>query len=141
MKLAFWIARRYIFSKKSTNAINIISAISVFGIALGSMALVVIMSVFNGFEDVLRDLIGSFKPDIQVTVREGKTFVLDSTKLVQIRAVEGVSFVSAGGVASCAKLNVLVTVNAHRLNKVLSVVIAESFVLGLAIFACDQNKQ
>lgn len=95
MKLAFWIARRYIFSKKSTNAINIISGISVFGIALGSMALVVLMSVFNGFEDVLRDLIGSFKPDIQVTVREGKTFVLDSTKLVQIRAVEGVSFVSA----------------------------------------------
>lgn len=94
MKLAFWVARRYIFSKKSTNAINIISGISVFGITLGSMALVVIMSVFNGFEEVLRDLISAFKPDIQVTVKEGKTFALDSTTLAQIRQTDGVSFVS-----------------------------------------------
>lgn len=94
MKLAFWVARRYIFSKKSTNAINIISGISVFGITLGSMALVVIMSVFNGFEEVLRDLISAFKPDIQVTVKEGKTFALDSTTLAQVRQTDGVSFVS-----------------------------------------------
>jgi lipoprotein-releasing system permease protein len=94
MKLAFWVARRYIFSKKSTNAINIISGISVFGISLGSMALVVIMSVFNGFEEVLRDLISAFKPDIQVTVKEGKTFTLDSTTLAQLRQTDGVSFVS-----------------------------------------------
>lgn len=95
MRTAFWIARRYIFSKKSTNAINIISSISVLGITLGSMALIVIMSVFNGFEDVLRQLISSFKPDIQVTVQRGKTFACDSLMLQRVRTVEGVSFVSA----------------------------------------------
>ncbi len=94
MRTAFWIARRYVFSKKSTNAINIISGISVLGITLGSMALIVIMSVFNGFEDVLRQLISSFKPDVQITVREGKTFACDTLVLDKVRKVEGISFVS-----------------------------------------------
>ena len=63
MNLPFKFARRYIFSQKSTNAINIISGISVFGICIGSMALIVIMSVFNGFEGLLGNLIGNFKAD------------------------------------------------------------------------------
>ena len=53
MRLPFFIARKYIFSKKSTNAINIISGISIFGMCIGSMALIVILSVFNGFEGLL----------------------------------------------------------------------------------------
>ena len=94
MNLAVLFAWRYIFSKKSTNAINIIAMVSVAGIALGSMALLIIMSVFNGFEDVLRDLISKFKPDIQITVAEGKTFTVDSSRyqrLQQLPQVAGIS--------------------------------------------------
>lgn len=90
MNLPFKFARRYIFSKKSTNAINIISSIAVFGIAIGSMALIIIMSVFNGFEGLLGNLIGSFKPDVKITAVEGKVFVSDSNMIQQIRALEGV---------------------------------------------------
>lgn len=94
MRLPILFAWRYIFSKKSTNAINIISGVSVLGIALGSMALVVIMSVFNGFEDVLRDLISKFKPDIHVSVAEGKTFTIDSNKIAQIKQLTAVEMVA-----------------------------------------------
>lgn len=90
MNLPFKFARRYIFSKKSTNAINIISSIAVFGIAIGSMALIIIMSVFNGFEGLLGNLIGSFKPDVKITAVEGKVFVADSTMIQQIRLLDGV---------------------------------------------------
>ncbi len=94
MNLPFKFARRYVFSKKSTNAINIISGISVFGICIGSMALIVIMSVFNGFEGLLGNLIGNFKPDVKITAVEGKVFVPDSSQLAKIKALEGVQFVS-----------------------------------------------
>ena len=94
MNLPFKFARRYVFSKKSTNAINIISGISVFGICIGSMALIVIMSVFNGFEGLLGNLIGNFKPDVKITAVEGKVFVPDSTQLVKITSLEGVQAVS-----------------------------------------------
>jgi lipoprotein-releasing system permease protein len=94
MNLPFKFARRYIFSKKSTNAINIISSIAVFGIAIGSMALIIIMSVFNGFEGLLGNLIGNFKPDVRITAVEGKVFVADSSMIQQIRLLEGVHSVS-----------------------------------------------
>lgn len=94
MHLPFKIARRYVFSKKSTNAINIISGISVFGICIGSMALIVIMSVFNGFGEVLSTLIGNFKPDVQITAVEGKVFVPNEEKIAQLRALDGVKYVS-----------------------------------------------
>lgn len=94
MNLPFKFARRYIFSKKSTNAINIISSIAVFGIAVGSMALIIIMSVFNGFEGLLGNLIGNFKPDVKITAVEGKVFVADSSMIQQIRLLEGVYSVS-----------------------------------------------
>lgn len=94
MRLPLLFAWRYIFSKKSTQAIHIISGISVLGMSVGSMALVVLMSVFNGFEDILRDLISAFKPDIQVTAHTGKTFSLDSSRYAQIKNIEGVLSVS-----------------------------------------------
>ena len=94
MNLPLKFARRYIFSQKSTNAINIISGISVFGISVGSMALIVIMSVFNGFEGLLGDLIGNFKPDIRITVAEGKVFVPDSSKIARIQSLPEVAYVS-----------------------------------------------
>jgi len=94
MNLPFKFARRYIFSKKSTNAINIISSIAVFGIAIGSMALIIIMSVFNGFEGLLGNLIGSFKPDVKITAVEGKVFVSDSSMIQEIRLLDGVYSIS-----------------------------------------------
>lgn len=93
MNLPFRFALRYVFSKKSTNAINLISGISVFGIALGSMALIVILSVFNGFEDLLRQLISSFKPDIHVSPTEGKVFSISEEQIARLDNIEGVEAV------------------------------------------------
>ncbi|MFK7797848.1 MAG: FtsX-like permease family protein [Aureispira sp.] len=94
MNLPFKFARRYIFSKKSTNAINIISGIAVLGIAIGSMALIIILSVFNGFEGFLSGLIGSFKPDVQITASAGKVFVPDDSTLYRLQNIDGVLAVS-----------------------------------------------
>jgi lipoprotein-releasing system permease protein len=94
MNLPFKFALRYIFSKKSTNVINLISGISVFGITLGSMALIVILSVFNGFEDLLRDLISSFKPDLHISAVEGKVFVPDQDKIKRLSKIEGIDAVT-----------------------------------------------
>jgi lipoprotein-releasing system permease protein len=71
---AFYIARRYLFAKKSTNAINIISAISMLGVMVGSAALIIILSVFNGFEEVVLKMFNSFTPQIAISPAEGKTF-------------------------------------------------------------------
>ena len=94
MNLSLKIARRYLFAKKSTNAINIITGISVVGIAIGTAALVLVHSVFNGFEDLIIGLFSKFNPDVKVTATVGKTFEPDSTKLAQIAALPGVAMVS-----------------------------------------------
>ncbi len=88
------IARRYLFAKRSTNAINIITGISVFGVAIGTAALLLVLSVFNGFEDLLGGLFGHFNPEIKVTPAKGKTFQADSLLLVKTRALPGVFYVS-----------------------------------------------
>lgn len=72
MIFPFYIARRYLFSKKSHNAINIISGISVGGVALAAMAMVCVMSVFNGFRDLVASLFTSFDPQIKVVPAIGK---------------------------------------------------------------------
>lgn len=95
MQLPFFIARKYIFSKKSTNAINIISGISIFGMCIGSMALIVILSVFNGFEGLLEQLIGNFKPDVMITAQEGKVFEPDSSQIAKLKDLEGILAVSS----------------------------------------------
>src|SRR3990172_11250209 len=74
MNLPLHIAKRYLFSKKSHNVINIISAISVLGVAISTMALIVVLSAFNGLEDLVISLFNSFDPDIKITIKEGKTF-------------------------------------------------------------------
>ena len=71
MNFPLYIARRYLFGKKSQNAINIISLISVLGVATGTMALVVVLSVFNGFDKVVQSLFNSFDPDLKITLAEG----------------------------------------------------------------------
>lgn len=74
MNFPFYIARRYLFSKKKHNAINIISAISVCGVALATLALVCTLSVFNGFQDMVASFFTAFDPELKITVREGKVF-------------------------------------------------------------------
>ena len=88
------IARRYLFARKSTNAINIISGISVFGISVGTAALILVLSVFNGFEDLITGLFNSFNPDVKITPAQGKTFTPDTTQLAQLKSLDGVSYVS-----------------------------------------------
>ncbi len=77
MNLAFHIARRYLFSKKSHHAINIISMVSVFGVAAATIAMVCTLSVFNGFQDLLTSLYKNFEPELKIRAFEGKTFRLN----------------------------------------------------------------
>ena len=81
MRVSLYIARRYLFARKSQNAINIISAISMLGVAIGTMALVVVLSVFNGFDKVVKSLFNSFDPDIKISLVEGKTFTPESPEI------------------------------------------------------------
>jgi len=85
MNFPFFVARRYLFSKKSTHAINIISGISVIGVAIATMALVVTLSVFNGFHDLVATFFTSFDPQLKIQPAEGKTVVADDPILTQIR--------------------------------------------------------
>ena len=91
MNFPFYIAKRYLVAKKSHNVINIIASISLAGIAVGTMALIVILSVFNGFDNVVRSLINSFNPDLKITLVEGKTFTTDEALLNRIKSVKGVA--------------------------------------------------
>ena len=85
MNFPFFIARRYLFSKKSTHAINVISAISVVGVAVATMALVVTLSVFNGFHDMVASFFTAFDPQLKVTPVMGKTAPADDPILTQIK--------------------------------------------------------
>ena len=85
MNFPFYIARRYLFSKKSTHVINIISGISVVGVAVATMALVVTLSVFNGFPDLVASLLTSFDPQIEIVPTKGKTAPADDPILTKIR--------------------------------------------------------
>ena len=82
---SFYIARRYMFSKKSVGAINVISFISVAGVAVGTMALVIVLSVFNGFHDLVASLFTNFDPQIEVVPLKGKTINADAPELDRIR--------------------------------------------------------
>lgn len=82
---SLYIAKRYLFSKKSTNAINIISGISVVGVAVATMALVVTLSVFNGFHDLVASLFTSFDPQLKVAPVKGKSVAADDTLLLKIK--------------------------------------------------------
>ncbi|MBR5655780.1 MAG: ABC transporter permease [Prevotella sp.] len=85
MNFPFFIARRYVFSKKSTNVINVISLISVIGVAVGTMALIIVLSVFNGFHDLVASFFTQMDPQLKVVPVEGKTAPADDPILTQIR--------------------------------------------------------
>ena len=90
MNFPYYIARRYLVAKKSHNAINIISFISVMGVMVGTMALIVILSVFNGFDELVRSLINSFNPDLKIVLTEGRAFIPEEAMLQKIKALPGV---------------------------------------------------
>ena len=79
MRLAGFIARRYLFAKKSHNVINIISAISAIGMAIGTAALIIILSVYNGFDSLIRSMMSNVEPDLLITPATSKTFVPDDS--------------------------------------------------------------
>ena len=92
ISFSFRIAKRYLFSKKSHNAINIISGISAAGVGVGAMALVCVLSVFNGFELLISDMFSSFDPDLKITLTHGKTFDVNSPEMNNIRKLKSVAY-------------------------------------------------
>lgn len=88
--LAFFIAFRYLFSKKKQNAINVISFIAASGVCLGTLALVCVLSVFNGFESLVKDMFAYFDPDLKIEVVNGKTFCINTAEFEQIKAMDDV---------------------------------------------------
>ena len=91
MKLSVYIAKRYLFAKKSRNAINVISAVSVAGVAVGTMTLIIVLSVFNGLEMLVSSIFNTFDPDIKITAAHGKTFTADTAILTFLSNTEGIS--------------------------------------------------
>jgi lipoprotein-releasing system permease protein len=92
LNLPFFIAKRYLISKKSHNAINIISGISVAGVCIGTMALIIVLSAFNGLTDLVQSLYNSFDPDIEITIKQGKTFDPSASELQSLKNIKGVVF-------------------------------------------------
>ena len=92
MNLAVFIAKRYIVSKKSNNAINIISWISVVAVAVGTGALIIVLSGMNGLTKLVENLYSSFDPDIEITASKGKVFLPDSTANEKIKKIKGVKY-------------------------------------------------
>ncbi|MBN2486559.1 MAG: FtsX-like permease family protein [Bacteroidales bacterium] len=94
MNLPFYIAKRYILGKKSHNAINIVSAISMGGVVFGTIAFVLILSVFNGFDQLVKGMYNSFYPDILVVAGKGKVFSVSEDTLKLIKGIRGVDDVA-----------------------------------------------
>lgn len=94
MSLPFFIARRYLFSRRKKNFINIISLLSLVAVAFSTAALIIVLSVFNGLEDLLHSLNNSFDPEIKVEAAQGKSFLVDDKLLGKIQQVEGVAIVT-----------------------------------------------
>jgi lipoprotein-releasing system permease protein len=90
----FLFAWRYFKAKKTTNAINVIAWISIAAIVIGTAALILVLSVFNGFEDLVKSLYSSFYPDVKISPLSGKQITLTQEQLNKLRAVSGVSSIS-----------------------------------------------
>ena len=94
MNLPIKFARRYLFAKRSTNAINVISGITVLGLSIGTTALILVLSVFNGLEELISSMVNSFNPDVKVAPLQGKVFVVEGDKIKALRSLDGVAYVS-----------------------------------------------
>ena len=94
MNLSLYIARRYIFAKKSHNAINVISGVSVCGVALATLALICTLSVFNGFQDLVATLFTAFDPQLKIVATTGKVFDAQDPRIQNIRQMPEVAVFS-----------------------------------------------
>lgn len=94
MNLSFFIARRYLFAKKSHNAINIISMISVCSVAVATVALVCVLSVYNGFNDLVASMFSHFDPELKITPVVGKVFDPDTSVLSPLKEMEEVEWLT-----------------------------------------------
>ncbi|HTF03355.1 MAG TPA: FtsX-like permease family protein [Bacteroidia bacterium] len=92
MNFSFFVARRYLFSKKSSNAVNIVTRISLACVSVVTAALVIILSAMNGLSGLVESLYNSFHSDIRITVEKGKVFTVDSTKTLAIKNIPGVAW-------------------------------------------------
>ena len=90
MNFTLFISRRYLFSRKSHNAINIVTGISVACVAVVTAALIIILSAMNGLTDLVKTLYNSFHPEIRITAVKGKTFILDSSDVIAIKKLTNV---------------------------------------------------
>ena len=93
--LPFFVARRYLFSRKRISAINLVSAISVVGVAFGTAALLCTLSVFNGFHDLIGSLYTAFDPEVKIVAAKGKSFAADDPALEAVRRLPEVEAASA----------------------------------------------
>ena len=94
MNFPFYIAKRYLFSKKSHNAINVISGVSVCGIALATLALVCTLSVFNGFQDLVTTMFTAFDPELKIVAVNGKVFDSQDTRILSVEQLPEVEVCS-----------------------------------------------
>ena len=94
MRLSFYIARRYLFSKKSHNAINVISGVSVCGVAFATLAMVCTLSVFNGFQDLVQTMFTAFDPELKITSVTGKVFDADDDRMKNVQEMPEVEIFS-----------------------------------------------
>lgn len=94
MNFSFYIAKRYLFSKKSHNAINVISGVSVCGVALATLALVCTLSVFNGFQDLVTTMFTAFDPELKITAVSGKVFDAQDDRIQSLKQMPEVDVFS-----------------------------------------------
>jgi len=95
LNLPIKFARRYLFAKRSTNAINVISGITIMGLSIGTAALILVLSVFNGLEELISSMVNSFNPDIKVAPLEGKVFSIEEEQMLALKSIDGMAEVSA----------------------------------------------
>jgi lipoprotein-releasing system permease protein len=95
VRLSVYIAKRYLLAKKSRNVINIISAVSVTGVAVGTMALIIVLSVFNGLESMVNSIFNTFDPELKITAVHGKVFDADPARLLRLSELKGIEAWSA----------------------------------------------
>ncbi|MBO7625718.1 MAG: ABC transporter permease, partial [Bacteroidales bacterium] len=94
MKVSFFVAKRYLWSEKSHQLIQLISWISLASILVCTAALFIVLSVFNGLQSYIGDRFNIFHADVEITARKGKTFALTQEQLAALRGLEGVEYLS-----------------------------------------------
>ncbi len=94
MNFSFFVSKKYLFSKKTTNVINIISVIAIIGVAFGTTAFIVVLSVFNGIENMVSTMFNSFDPDLRIELAEGKSFNADTCVIDSVKDLSEVAYLS-----------------------------------------------